>query len=122
MSNADANVLYVKAVQEQDGKWTFSVTVEHPDTGWDDYVNGWNVYLLDGTILKTESSSKFTRTLLHPHVNEQPFTRSQSGIEIPQGAERIIVKAHDLLDGFGGDEVVIDMTQDSSEKYEVIRK
>lgn len=122
MNNADANVLYVKVVQEQDDKWTFHVTVEHPDTGWDDYVNGWNVSLPDGTILKTESSSEFTRTLLHPHLGEQPFTRNQSGIEIPQGVERIIVKAHDLLDGFGGDEVVIDMTQDSSEKYEVIRK
>lgn len=122
MNIADANVLHVKAIQEQDGKWTFYVTVEHLDTGWDDYVNGWNVYLLDGTILMSESSSAFTRTLLHPHVNEQPFTRSQSGIEIPQGVQRIIVKAHDLLDGFGGDEVVIDMTQNSSEKYEVIRK
>ena len=38
-------------------------------TGWEHYANKWDVVGPDDTILGT-------RVLLHPHVNEQPFTRS----------------------------------------------
>ncbi len=34
-----------------------------------DYVDGWHVETAEGEILGT-------RILLHPHVGEQPFTRS----------------------------------------------
>jgi len=49
----------------------FDVTLSHADTGWEDYADGWRVELEDGTVLGT-------RVLGHPHVNEQPFTRSAS--------------------------------------------
>jgi hypothetical protein len=34
---ANADVLYVRAEQADDSTWAFEVTVEHPDTGWEDY-------------------------------------------------------------------------------------
>ena len=43
------------------------VTVQHADTGWDHYADAWEVLAPDGTVLGT-------RTLLHPHTDEQPFT------------------------------------------------
>ena len=66
--------------------YTFSVTLRHGDTGWDDYADGWRIEAADGTVLGT-------RTLLHPHVNEQPFTRSLSGIQIPEQLEFVFVRA-----------------------------
>ncbi len=121
MRQADADVVFVRAVQAADGTWTFHVTVEHPDTGWEDYADGWDVVLPDGTILKRNTDDPFTRLLLHPHVNEQPFTRSQSGLIIPEGVTQVTVRAHDIVDGWGGREITVDLTQAAGEGYSVER-
>jgi len=105
----DANVEFVRAVNNGH-TWTFHVTVRHPDSGWDDYADGWDVVLPDGTVLKQNTDDPFTRLLLHPHETEQPFTRSQSGLVIPDDVTQVTVRAHDLVDGFGGAEVVVDLT------------
>jgi hypothetical protein len=118
---ANADVEHVRAVQSADGSWTFYVTVRHPDTGWDDYADGWDVVTPDGEVLKPDPDSQFTRTLLHPHQDEQPFTRSQGGIVIPEGVSKVQVRAHDLVDGFGGHEVLVDLAQDSGPGFEVQR-
>jgi len=82
---ANADVIEVKATDRGTAGWTFRVTVAHPDTGWEDYCNGWDVVTDQGEVLKRSASDQFTRLLLHPHETEQPFTRSQSGIQIPEG-------------------------------------
>jgi hypothetical protein len=117
----NADVTYVRAAQADDASWTFQVTVEHPDTGWEDYADGWDVVLPDGTAIKPDPDSPFTRLLLHPHETEQPFTRSQGGIVIPDGVTQVTVRAHDLVDGFGGQEVMVDLTADSGPDLEVMR-
>ena len=118
---ADADVTFVRAAQETDGTWTFHVTVEHPDTGWEDYADGWDVVTPDGQVIKRDAGDAFTRELLHPHVNEQPFTRSQSGLTLPDSVEQVTVRAHDLLDGFGGREVVVDLSKASGPGFEIQR-
>ncbi len=118
---ADADVEYVRAIQSVNGTWTFHVTVRHPDTGWDDYADGWDVVLPDGTVIKPDPDSPFTRLLLHPHETEQPFTRSQSGIVIPAGVTLVTVRAHDLVDGFGGREITVDLTVRSGDGFDVQR-
>jgi len=121
-SFANADVIFVKAVKDSEpNNWTFHVTVQHPDTGWEDYADGWDVVLPDGAVIKPDPDSPFTRLLLHPHEAEQPFTRSQSGILIPEGLTTVHVRAHDLVDGFGGEEVVVDLTVKSGPAFEVIR-
>ncbi|EBA13231.1 hypothetical protein [Roseobacter sp. CCS2] len=81
----------------------FSVTLSHPDTGWDHYADGWEVLDADGNSLGI-------RELLHPHVTEQPFTRSLSGVAIPEGATVVYVRARCNVDGWSDDlfEVVLD--------------
>ncbi len=118
-SEANADVEHVRAVQTGADTWTFYVTVAHPDTGWEDYADGWDVVLPDGTVIKPNSDDPFTRLLLHPHESEQPFTRSQSGIVIPEGVTEVRVRAHDLVDGWGGQEVVVDLAAESGENFEV---
>lgn len=122
MSTGNADVEAVRAVQTAADTWTFYVTVRHPDTGWDDYADGWDVVLPDGTVVKPDPASPFTRLLAHPHENEQPFTRSQSGIIIPDGVTDVTVRAHDLVDGFGGREISVDFAVSSGTGFTVERQ
>jgi hypothetical protein len=120
-NTGNADVLFVRARQDPDGSWTFFVTVSHPDKGWEDYADGWDVVLPDGTVVKPDPGSTFTRTLLHPHEDEQPFTRSQSSIELPDDVKYVTVRAHDLVDGYGGQQVILDLSQETGENYEIER-
>lgn len=74
--------------------WRFEVTLKHADTGWEDYADGWRVELEDGSVLET-------RVLYHPHVNEQPFTRSLSGVQIPTDTATVFIRAKDNVGGWG---------------------
>lgn len=82
--------------------FTFSVTLEHAETGWEDYADGWRVELEDGTVLGT-------RVLVHPHVNEQPFTRSLSGVAVPAGTPQVHIRARTLKDGWAEDRFLLDL-------------
>lgn len=84
----------VKASQSGD-MWRFDVTISHGDTGWDDYADGWR-------ILDAQGNELGMRTLAHPHVNEQPFTRSLSSVRIPEGVTEVQVQARDNVGGWGG--------------------
>jgi len=106
-AQGNADVVKAHARNTGPGIWSFSVTVQHPDSGWEDYADGWDVVLPDGTVVKPAANEEFTRTLWHPHVNEQPFTRSQGGVEIPAGVEEVTIRAHDIRDGFGGKKVIV---------------
>ena len=76
------------------GTWTFDVTVQHADEGWEHYADSWRVSGPDGTVYGV-------RQLFHPHVGEQPFTRSLTGVTIPAGVRRVTIQAHDLVHGWG---------------------
>ena len=110
----EADVLDVQIQRAATGAYRIDVTVQHADSGWDHYADRWDVLAPDGSVLGT-------RTLLHPHEHEQPFTRSQSGIIIPADVTNVTVRAHDLVDGFGGQEVVVDLTAVSGENFSVER-
>jgi len=86
------------------GSWQVSATIKHADEGWKHYANSFQVLSMDGKVLGT-------RILHHPHVNEQPFTRSLSGVKIPNGTTKIRVRAGDLVHGYGGKEVVVELTK-----------
>jgi hypothetical protein len=42
-------------------------------------------------------------------VDEQPFTRSLSGVTIPDGVDRVTVRARDSVHGHGGASVTVDV-------------
>jgi hypothetical protein len=78
----------------------FAVTVRHADEGWSHYADAWEVLAPDGRVLAT-------RKLEHPHVDEQPFTRSLSGVQIPADVATVRIRAHDSVHGYGGREVTV---------------
>jgi hypothetical protein len=49
------------------------------------------------------------RTLHHPHVEEQPFTRSLSGVRVPAGVDQVSVRARDSVHGYGGETVTVNL-------------
>lgn len=100
---ADApRVVAAEAIRQGAG-WTIAVTLAHPDTGWDHYASGWEVLAPDGTKLGY-------RELTHPHVDEQPFTRSLSGVVIPDGLDHVLVRPRCTLDGWVGNATRLDLS------------
>ena len=41
-------------------------------------------------------------TLAHDHASEQPFTRTQSGVEVPNEVDQVTVEEQDSKHGYGG--------------------
>ena len=94
----DANVLDVKPSCTKDLVCSFAVTVAHADSGWNHYANKWDVLTTDGELIAS-------RELLHPHENEQPFTRSLHDVKLPAGTKEVDVRAYDSVHGYGGQTV-----------------
>lgn len=82
----------------------FSVTLEHGDTGWEHYANQWDVVTLSGELIKS-------RVLYHPHVDEQPFTRSLSAVKIPKSVKQVKIRARDLKHGYSSQEFLVDLPE-----------
>ena len=91
---ADIPIVEDVEVHKQGDTWRVSVTLSHPDTGWDHYADGWGVFDANGHEIGV-------RVLAHPHVNKQPFTRSLSGIALPDGLDEIFIRARCNVDGWG---------------------
>ena len=93
-----ADVIAASADPVADG-FRVSATIRHADEGWDHYADAFEVLGPDGTVLAT-------RTLHHPHVEEQPFTRSVT-VVVPEGIATLTVRARDSVHGLGGTEVTV---------------
>ena len=91
VSADDAAIKEVEIKSLGNNNYQISVTLLHADTGWDHYANRWDVLDEDGNVLGT-------RVLAHPHVNEQPFTRSLT-VEIPSGVTKVTIVAADSVHG-----------------------
>lgn len=92
---ADAPVVEQVTATQTGTTWRFDVTLSHPDTGWDHYADGWR-------ILDKQGNELGLRVLHHPHVNEQPFTRSLANVTLPQGTTEVLIEARDNVDGWSG--------------------
>ncbi|MGH1488385.1 MAG: hypothetical protein ACRBK7_03170 [Acidimicrobiales bacterium] len=92
------DVIGVEATQTDDGSWTFSVTLSSPYDTPERYADAWRVAGLDGEVFGV-------RELTHDHQSEQPFTRSQEGIVIPDEVQAVVVEGRDQLSGWGGDTI-----------------
>jgi len=103
----EADVISVTVAETGTRIYRFDVTVRHEDSGWEHFADRWEVLDPDGRVLAT-------RRLLHPHEKEQPFTRSLSGVRIPQGVISVTIRAHDSMHEYGGAERVIDWRQSTS--------
>lgn len=120
--NGCADVVNATATQQSTGDggtWTFSVTVSSPyetGDGWDKYADAWEVR--DTAATATATVVLGTRVLLHPHVAEQPFTRSLSGVAVPEAVESVTIAARDSVAGFCGRELVLELERNNNNTNE----
>lgn len=94
----EVTVVNAKAFNSGNNTFRFDVTLRHEDKGWKHYADNFEVLTVKGTLLGR-------RVLLHPHENEQPFTRALSRVRIPQGIKEVIIRGHDKIHKYGRKEL-----------------
>ena len=99
----EAQVLRATALRADMG-WQFEVTIAHPDTGWDHFADQWQVLDTSGTVLAT-------RELLHPHIEEQPFTRTLKNVVVPDGTRIVLIRGRCSLHGSYGKPVEVTLSR-----------
>ncbi len=112
--NSDLNfaqVQYVTLNKLPNNNYRISVQVRHHDQGWDHYADLWQV--VDANTDKVLGE----RVLLHPHDNEQPFTRSISSLNIPISTKKLFIRAKCNQHGFEGKEVLVDLNIKEAPDY-----
>jgi hypothetical protein len=88
----EPRVLRAFAECNADSVCRVTATIRHADTGWQHYADRFEVLGNDDRVLAS-------RVLRHPHVHEQPFTRTLAAIELPPDLEMIRVRANDSVHG-----------------------
>jgi hypothetical protein len=110
----DVEIVHASFRVSGDGRWNVSVTLRHGDTGWEHYADAWRVVDDAGKVLGT-------RTLYHPHENEQPFTRSLGGVAIAPDAQTVHVEAHDKVHGWSPQRVSVNLGKAEGERFDLSR-
>jgi len=95
-----ADVIAARLEPMKDGSFVVVATIRHHDESFAHFANRFDVVAPDGKVIAV-------RPLVHPHIDEQPFTRALARVKIPKGIKEITVRAHDKLHGFGGLEKVL---------------
>ena len=95
-------VVGVMAMPDGEGTFRFDVTISSPHDRPERYADAWRVVGSDGTGFGV-------RELTHDHADEQPFTRSLSGVAIPAEVRSVMVEARDLLGGWSGQTHLVEL-------------
>ncbi len=96
----EADVIRARSTCSEDLVCSFQATIKHDDEGWKHYANAFEVLLPNSEVVAT-------RVLRHPHVKEQPFTRSIEEVKLPAGTSEVIIRARDSVHGHGGETVTL---------------
>lgn len=100
--------------EKRGDSWTVNTTLRHADNGWSHYADAWRVVDEKGVILGT-------RTLYHPHDDEQPFTRSLNNLQIPVDTHIVFVEAHDKVHGWSKQRIRVDLRKNRGKRFEIRR-
>lgn len=98
------DVVGVEITHQGEGIYRFDVTISSPYDSNERYADAWRVLGPDGTEFGV-------RVLTHPHANEQPFTRSLDGVEIPESVTEVTIEGRDSINGWGGRTMTADLNQ-----------
>lgn len=96
------DVEHVEVTASGTNTFDFAVTISSAYDTPEQYADGWRVLAPDGTVLGEH-------TLTHDHASEQPFTRTQSGVEIAEGIAEVTIEGRDQANGYGGTTVTVEL-------------
>ena len=108
----DVSIRSAEFQENGDSTWSVKVTLQHADTGWDHYADGWRVVDEAGNVLGD-------RVLYHPHVDEQPFTRGLGKVIVPSGITTVYIEAHDKVHGWTTNRLTVGLDQAISGRLRV---
>lgn len=111
----DVKILAADFTSSGDNQWSVSVTLKHNDSGWNHYADNWRVVDGEGNVLGD-------RVLYHPHVVEQPFTRSLDNVKVPEGTMTVYIEAHDKVHGWTPNRLTVDLGKASDGHLRVREK
>ena len=95
-----ADVAVKRDSPEQPGIYHVKVTIEHQDTGWDDYVEAWEILDGDGLLLGV-------RPFFEPELDDTKTVTALSGVVIPEDIKTVTIRARKYPQGYQGDPVEI---------------
>lgn len=98
------DVVDVEVHAGQGGSFTFEVTLSSPYDSAERYADAFRIVTPDGETLGV-------RELLHHHANEQPFTRSLTGVRVPDDVRTVVVQGRDQEHGYGGQTIEVTLPE-----------
>ena len=101
--NVYPDVIGATVSRSGDGTWRIDATISSPYDTADRYADAWRVRAVDGEVVYG------VRDLTHDHGAEQPFTRSLTGVVIPDDVNVVVVEGRDLVSRWGGATVTIEL-------------
>ena len=101
---AEKPVVEKATAMRADMGWQFEVTLRHHDLGWDHYADQWEGIDAAGNVLAV-------RELMHPHVEEQPFTRKLKNVLVPDGLRTVLIRGRCSLTGAYGAPVELTLSR-----------
>lgn len=95
-----ADVQIKRDSPDQPGIFHIKVTIEHEDTGWDDYVEAWEIFDPEGKLIGV-------RPFFEPELERAQTVSALSGVVIAEEIKTITVRARTYPNGFEGDPVEV---------------
>lgn len=95
-----ADVKVKRDASDRVGIYHISVTIEHKDTGWDDYVDAWEIVGSNGTLLGV-------RPFFEPELDEAKTVSALAGVVIPEDVKTVTIRTRKHPQGYEGEPVEI---------------
>ena len=95
-----ADVQVKRDSPDQPGIYHIRVTIEHEDTGWDDYVEAWEIFDPEGRLLAV-------RPFFEPELDRQQTVSALAGVVIPEDIKSVTIRARTYPSGFEGTPVEV---------------
>jgi len=95
-----ADVKVKRDSPDQPGIYHFMVTIEHEDTGWDDYVEAWEIFGPNGKLMAV-------RPFFEPELEHLKTETALAGVVIPVEIKTVTVRARTFPKGLEGDPVEV---------------
>ncbi len=91
-----ADVQIKRDSADQAGIYHILVTIEHEDTGWDDYVEAWEITSPEGELLGV-------RPFFEPELENTRTVSALAGVVIPEEIKSVMIRARTHPNGIEGD-------------------
>lgn len=90
-----ADVKVKRDSSDQPGIYHVKVTIEHEDTGWDDYVDAWEIVGSDGSVLGV-------RPFFEPELDRGRTVTALAGVVISKDVKTVTIRTRKHPHGYQG--------------------